>query len=277
MIMRMRRSRSVIGMVLFVFCLTGCAWQEQLSAEESFNRALSGLSGVDNFSFRGEAAIRTGENGPFQQSLAFEGNLQHHTDLTLSSRDKGTTIQKDKVSADSVYKSDGLTVALKRKEGKWSTLSSEHAEEMWITRLNPLELLEYIGKSEKTVTQELGAARGTKVLRIELSPEAAANMVYGSLDEQMKALAARIERKGDPLYSADPKVRKRLKAVWERDYNEMKNMLSKADAVSVSHVTINKKKQLPTKLTMERTLFFVDEQGRTRTETLLSDVTFTGY
>ena len=83
------------------------------------------------------------------------------------------------------------------------------------------------------------------MLRIELSPEAAANMVYGSLDEQMKALAARIERKGDPLYSADPKVRKRLKAVWERDYNEMKNMLSKADAVSVSHVTINKNSFLP--------------------------------
>ena len=90
-----------------------------------------------------------------------------------------------------------------------------------------------------------GAARGTKVSRIELSPEAATNMVYGSLDEQMKALVARIERKGDPLYSADPKVRKRLKAVWERDYNEMKNMLSKADAVSVSHVTINKNSFLP--------------------------------
>lgn len=264
-------------MVLFVFCLTGCAWQDQLSAEESFNRALSGLSGVDNFSFRGEAAIRSGENGPFQQSLAFEGNLQHHKDLTLSSRDRGTTIQSDKVSADSVYKSDGLTVSLKRKEGKWSTLSSGHPEEMWMTRLNPLELLEYIGKSEKTVTQELGAARGTKVLRIELSPEAAAQMVYGSLDEQMKAMAARIERKGDPLYSEDPKVRKRLKAVWERDYKEMKTMLSKADTVSVSHVTIDKKKQLPTKLTMERTLFYIDEQGRTRTETLLSDVTFTGY
>ncbi|MGG4104514.1 hypothetical protein AAXB25_11295 [Paenibacillus lautus] len=277
--MRIRRSRSVIGLVLFVFCLTGCAWQDQLSAEESFNRALSGLSGVDNFSFRGEAAIRSGENGPFQQSLAFEGNLQHHTDLTLSSRNKGTTIRndKDKVYADSVYQADGLTVSLKRKEGKWSTLSSGHVEEMWITRLNPLELLEYIGNSEKTVTQELGAARGTKVLRIELSPEAAAQMVYGSLDEQMKTLAERIERKGDPLYSEDPKVRKRLKAVWERDYNEMKSMLSKADTVSVSHVTINQKKQLPTKLTMERTLFFVDEQGKTRTETLLSDVTFTGY
>ena len=49
------------------------------------------------------------------------------------------------------------------------------------------------------------------MLRVELSPEAAAHMVHESLDEQMKALAERIERKDDPLYSDDPKVRKRLK------------------------------------------------------------------
>lgn len=148
---------------------------------------------------------------------------------------------------------------------------------MWMTRLNPLELLEYLGNSEKTVTQELGAARGTKVLRIELSPEAAAEMAYGSLDEQMKVLAERIERKGDPLYNDNPKVRKQLKTVWERDYKEMRNRLQKADALSVSHLTINKKNHLPAKLTMERKLSFIDSHGKTRTETLLSEVTFTGY
>lgn len=264
-------------MILFITCLTGCSWQGQLSAEESFNRALSGLSGVDNFSFKGEAAIRSEENGPFQQSLAFEGKLQHHKELTLSSKGKTTKLLEEKGAAESVYKVDGLKVALKRKEGKWSTLSSTHADEMWMTRLNPLELLEYLGESDKSVTQELGAARGTKVLRIELTPDAAARMAYGSLDEQMKGLAERIERKDDPLYSDDPKVRKQLKAVWDRDYKEMKNRLGKADAHSVCHLTINKKNQLPAKLTMERKLSFVDGQGKFRTETLLSEVTFTGY
>ncbi len=275
--MRNRRLRSIIAMMVFIIGLTGCAWQDQLTAEEAFNRALSGLSGIDNFSFRGETAIRSGETGPFEESLAFEGNLRHHSDLTLSSKERSTVIRNDKITAESAYKSNELTVTLKRKDGKWSTLSSEHAGEMWMNRLNPLELLEYMGKSEKTVTQELGAARGTKVLRVELSPEAAAQMVQESLDEQMKALAERIERKGDPLYNDDPNVRKRLKEIWERDYHEMKNMLNEADAVSVCHVTINRKSQLPTKMTMERRVSFVDEQGKTRTETLLSDVTFTGY
>ncbi|AWP28663.1 hypothetical protein [Paenibacillus sp. Cedars] len=275
--MRMRKLWTLMGMILLISCLTGCAWQEQLSAEESFNRALSGLSGIDNFSFQGEAAIRSEENGPFQQSMAFEGHLQHHKDLTLSSKGEAAKLLQEKGPADSIYKADGLKVTLKRRQGRWSTLSSQGADEMWMTRLNPLELLEYLGNSEKTVTQELGAARGTKVLRIELSPEAAAEMAYGSLDEQMKVLAERIERKGDPLYSDNPKVRKQLKTVWERDYKEMRNRLQKADALSVSHLTINRKNHLPAKLTMERKLSFIDSHGKTRTETLLSEVTFTGY
>ncbi|MGG3282668.1 hypothetical protein [Paenibacillus solani] len=275
--MRANKCYSVIGVVLFVCCLAGCGWQDGQSAEETFNRALAGLSGVDNFSFKGEAAIRGEQNGPFLQSLAFEGKLQHHTDLTLSSKNTFEKLRNNKVAAKSDKKQDGVTVELKRKEGKWSTLSSKHAEEMWMTRLNPLELLENVGKSEKTVTREMGAARGTKMLRIELSTEAAADMARESLEGQMKALAERIDRPGDPLYSENQKVRKQLKAMWERDYTDMQKMLNQADAASVFHMTINKKSHLPTKVSMERTLSFVDGQGQARTETLLSDVTFTGY
>jgi len=275
--MRVSQCYRIMGVVLFVCCLAGCGWQDGQSAEETFNRALAGLSGVDNFSFKGEAAIRGEQNGPFLQSLAFEGKLQHHTDLTLSSRKTFTQLRNNKVAAQSDHSQDGVTVELKRKGGKWSTLSSKHAEEIWMTRLNPLELLEYVGKSEKNVTRELGAARGTKMLRIELSPEAAADMTRESLEKQMKALAERIDHAGDPLYSDNPKVRKQLKALWERDYADMQNMLNQADATSVFHMTINKKSHLPTRVSMERTLSFVDAQGQARTETLLSDVTFAGY
>lgn len=275
--MGINKSLRVIGLFFFVCCLAGCGGQGPLSAEETFNRALAGLSGVDNFSFRGEAVIREEQNGPFMESLVFEGKLQRHTNLTLSARNTPKKISNDKVATESLYKQDGVTVELKRKDGKWSMLPSKHVEDVWMTQLNPLQLLESVGKLEKTVTRELGAARGTKMLRIELSPEAAATVAQQSLEEQMKALAERIDRVGDPLYSDDPKVRKQLKALWEQDYADMESMLKQADTVSIFHMTINKKSHLPTRVSMERTFSFVDEQGQARTETLLSDVTFAGY
>ncbi|WP_342574506.1 hypothetical protein [Paenibacillus sp. FSL M8-0142] len=281
---KLRVVRGMLCTALLLLSLPACAWQDSLSPEDSFKRALAGLSGVDNFAFKGEAAIRTEESGLFQQTLAFEGKLQNHTNLTLSSRTPGRTIQ-DKTSkgslqqatGDSVYSTDGMTVSLKRKEGKWNALTSGQAEELWMTRLNPLEQLEYIGESDKKLSAELGAARGTKVLRIELSPEAAANMTKRSLQGQMKLLLERMQRKGDPLYSEDPKVRARLKAVWERDHEELTRMLDQAEAASICHLTIDKRSQLPIRMTMERSVSYVDRSGKARTEALLSDVTFIGY
>lgn len=284
MLKKLRVVRGMLCAALLLLSLPACAWQDSLSPEDSFKRALAGLSGVDNFAFKGEAAIRTEENGLFQQTLAFEGKLQNHTSLTLSSRTPGRTIEDttskanlEQPAAGSGYTADGLTVSLKRKEGKWSALTSGQAEELWMTRLNPLEQLEYIGEADKKISAELGAARGTKVLRIELSPEAAAHMTKRSLQEQMKLLLERMQRKGDPLYSEDPKVRARLKAVWERDNEELIRMLDQADAASVCHLTIDKRSQLPIRMTMERSVSYVDRSGMARTESLLSDVTFTGY
>ncbi|GAB6929715.1 hypothetical protein JCM10914A_36980 [Paenibacillus sp. JCM 10914] len=248
--------------------------QDGLSGEEAFNRALAGLSGVDNFTFQGEAAIRNDPNGPYLQSLAYKGSLMHHTDLTLTSRSKPSMLNQGSKNEPNQENADVTSVSLKREEGRWSILADRDADGMWMRKLNPLELLEYIGESEKTVTRELGAARGTTMLRIELSQEAAAKMTYAGLDEQMKLLAARIDRKGDPLYSDDPLVRERLKSIWSRDEKEMRQMLDDIEAATICHLTIDKHTQLPSRLTMERKLAYVDESGKSRTETLVSDVTF---
>lgn len=262
---------------LLIFAVTGCAWENQLPPEEALNRAVAGLSGVDNFSFKGNAAIRSGEDGVFQQSLAFEGELKNHNRLMLSTEARGRRTVQDYESTQRSSASNSRKVALRRSQGKWSMLSPGESEEMLMLRLNPLEQLEYLGKAERQVSEETGAARGTRVLRVKLSPEDASQATKNTLIEQMEVIGKRIEKKGDPLYSDDPSVRERLKALWQKENAELVNMLEKAEVNAVYHVTINKRTQLPTRMTMERRISYPDAAGGRRVETLLSDITFTRY
>lgn len=266
-------------MRLFIGCLlvlaaggaSGCAWDNPLPPEEALNRAIAGLSGVDNLAFKGNAAIRSGEEGIFEQNLAFEGELKQHNQLILSSKtEKNQKQANHEMPERRLMGASGLKVTLKRKQGHWSG----HTEEMWMSRVNPLEQLEYVGGADKRVTDESGAARGTRVLRVELTAEAASRMTREALNEQMEAVGRRIEEKGDPLYSDNPSVRKRLKALWQKENDELAKLLQQAEVNAVYHVTINKRSQLPTRLTMERQLSLPDGADGRRTETLVSDITF---
>lgn len=270
-------------MRLFIGCLlvlaaggaSGCAWDNPLPPEEALNRAIAGLSGVDNLAFKGNAAIRSGEEGIFEQNLAFEGELKQHNQLILSSKtEKKQKLAHHDMPAARPWMASGHKVTLKRKQGQWSMLSPGHTEDMWMSRLNPLEQLEYVGRAEKRVADESGAARGTRVLRVELTAEAASRMTREALNEQMEAIGRRIEQKGDPLYSDNPSVRKQLKALWQKENDELAKLLQQAEVNAVYHVTINKRSQLPTRLTMERQLSLPDGAGGRRTETLVSDITF---
>lgn len=259
-----------------VLMMAGCQTERE-TAEEYFNRALAGLAGVDDLTFKGEAAVRNDDSGIYKQAVVFEGQLQNHKLLTLTTSHPTGKIPKTATYSAEGMNMDGLKGKMKRENGKWRALTTGYSNADWMVRLNPLEQLEYIGKSDKTVTEGYGAARGTRVLRIQLTPEASRRMTEEALKAQMEKLRSRIAEKGDILYAPNGKARKRLLDVWERENREMNGMLEQSEATAVYHLTVDKTSHLPKKLTSERVLEFTDPSGRQRMETLITEIHFSGY
>lgn len=259
--------RSMVLWLVVVFCLQACDG-EKLTAEESFNRAASGLAGVDNLVFKGSAVIRSDGNGMNEELVAYEGQLQDHKMLTITTTSPSSTRITGKISLEGKsqqlvsYKARELPHAYGQSEAEW---------------LNPLEQLEFVGESDKKVTEESGAARGTKALRIELSSEASQELTKRALTGQMLTLRSRMDRKGDVLYTEDPKVRAKLQNVWEKENQELSRLLSKSNVKMVFHMTINQKSYLPQRLSVERTITLVDTSGKPRVETFVSDTKFLEY
>lgn len=277
----MSRRFQVIARQMWLFAslvvmMAGCQTERE-TAEKYFNRALAGLAGVDDLTFKGEAAVRNDDSGIYKQAVVFQGQLQNHKFLTLTtSHPTGKNSETAAYSAAGMNM-DGLKGKMKHENGKWRTLTAGYLNADWMVRLNPLEQLEYIGKSDKTVTEGYGAARGTRVLRIQLTPEASRRMTEEALKAQMEKLRSRIAEKGDILYAPNGKARKRLLAVWERENREMNRMLEQSEAAAVYHLTVDKTSHLPKKLTSERVLEFTDPSGRQRMETLVTEIHFSGY
>ncbi|WP_052759713.1 hypothetical protein [Paenibacillus sp. DMB20] len=269
-------SRQMWLFVSLVMIVQGCQ-TERMTAEEHFNRALAGLAGVDDLAFKGETAVRNDDSGIYKQAVVFQGQLQNHRLLTLTTSHPTGKIPKTAAYSAGGMNMDGLKGKMKYENGKWMALTAGFSNTDWMARLNPLEQLEYIGKSDKTVTEEYGAARGTRVLRIQLTPEASRRMTAEVLKAQMEKLRSRIFEKGDILYTPNGKARKRLLAVWERENREMNRMLEQSQAAAVYHLTVDKTSRLPRKLTSERVLEFADPSGRQRMETLVTEIHFSGY
>ncbi|SMF87986.1 hypothetical protein SAMN05661091_4048 [Paenibacillus uliginis N3/975] len=270
------RFRNMMFWLSLTLCVQGCG-MEQLSAEQSFNRAVAGLEGVDNFTFKGDAAIRNGDSGIFKQTVAFEGQLQNHNLLTLTTAKSPPSSSTASTYSAGSMSMDGLKGKMKYEKGAWRPLASGYSNGDWMSRLNPLEQLQYIGDTDKKVAEEYGAARGTKVLRIELAPEASRKMLSEALNGQMKQLRNRMDQKGDLLYSDNAKARERLQAVWERENQELNRLLSNTDVSTVFHLTVNKKSYLPQKLSSERKISYKDPSGRKWDETMVSDISFSEF
>lgn len=269
----MNRSRGwarllcVMVAIVSVMTMEGCQKKGQTAPEEYLNRAISGLSGTDYFTFQGQTAIRGDVSGIYEHSAAFEGELKNHQLLTLTARPVKTAAGEQ----------GGSRAVVKYERGQWKAAAEGYGSIDWTEPLNPLLQLEEIGKSDKTVTEELGASRGTRMLRIKLSSEAARQMTEKTLKAQMERLRHRITDRKDSLYAPDPAVRSRLLAVWKQENGRLETMLKDSEASAVYHLTVSKKTGLPQKLTLERVVEYNSPAGKMRSETLLSEVRFEGF
>lgn len=264
---------AVIAICMFI---TACG-MNKLSAEESFTRAVAGLSGMDNLAFKGNVVIKSGNGELHNQAVAFEGQLQDHKLLTITTSKSPPSSTKVASDLSENADSEGLQGKLQYDGKKWHSLANGHSNADWMARMNPLEQLKLMGESDKKITDEVGAARGTKILRIELSPSASKEMTKNMLTYQMQAIRSRMEQKGDALYTDDPKVKSRLLTVWERENQTMNQLLDKSNVNTVFHLTIDKKTYLPSRLSSERTISIASSKGQKRDETLVSDILFMDY
>ncbi|AZK46966.1 hypothetical protein [Paenibacillus lentus] len=261
---------------LTVIMMSSCGLQEAETGEEWFNQTWSGLAGVDTLTFQGQAALWRGEQRVLEQNLSYTGKLDDHHRLTirtvLSEGDPRSLLAFGQRTGE-VYETK-----LQAVERRWHIESDEEALGKGLARLNPLEQLEHIRKASKSVKLESGAARGTKVLRIELEPQDALALISGELEEEMSQVKQKYEGKLAKLPDAQQaKLASQAERVWSAGRDQLVQMLDQAEFQTVYHLTINAKTGLPVRLTLESKAAYLSPQGVSQQEILRTDNRFADY
>ncbi|NMO94678.1 hypothetical protein HII30_02595 [Paenibacillus lemnae] len=238
--------------------------------------SVAGLAGMDNLTFQGESSIRSDPAGIYNRTVQYEGELQKHRLLTMK------ISHRDRVPNHELYTSAGSTMngfqaKIRYQDGRWAPLADGYAEAGWVSGFNPLQQLESMINMEKTVTEEVGAPRGRRILRVQLKEEASRTLAVNMLNEQMAELRQRFEDQEGDLYTRDKKARERLTAIWEKEDQAMKKLLEQSKISVLYHITINEASSLPERLTSEIRMRYDDFSGVNRDERSLSEVRFIRY
>ncbi|OAB33828.1 hypothetical protein [Paenibacillus glacialis] len=267
--------RSWITVTGLCCLLSGCNFfSTNASPEEQFRVSVSGLAGSEALSFVGEAALRRNEQRQFEQHFSYKGQLTNHDELAMQSTvplqtaTKGsvTAVQKEKKNSSPIY------ADFRRMNGGWIHTSSviDQADQA-LVRFNPLDQLEEINGLNKSITEEMGATRGTRVLRIELKSEDALQWLDKQLNSEMDGLREELDKQ-QTTYSL--KVRSELETIWSKGENQLQTMLKEAKVATVYHMTIDRRSNLPLRLTSESKISYLDLEGNEQNEIVVNDVTF---
>lgn len=242
------------------------------SPDDLFRLTLSGLAGSDNYTFTGETALRRNEQDKFLQHFAYEGQVKNHDELLIQSiipiHSTRVVTGKQKPS-----QSQKQMANLRLMGGQW-VQTSNHVDigtNQVLIRLNPLGQLEGINKLKKVIREEGSAARGTKVLRIELDPKDAHKWLDNQLSDEMNHL--RNEVASDQV-NGSPKIQKEQDKIWNEGKEQMKVMLEQAEVGTIYHLTIDRTNNLPLRLISESKIVYKDLEGNEQHESMVSDVTF---
>lgn len=263
---------------LAVITMSSCRLQEAKTGEEWFNQTWSGLAGVDALTFQGQAALWRGEQRVLEQNLSYTGKLDDHHRLTMRTVLSEGDPNKGSLLAFGERAGGVYETKLQAIERRWHIVSDEEALGKGLARLNPLEQLEHIRKAGKSIKLESGAARGTKVLRIELDPKDALALIGGELEEEMSQVKQKWVGKLAKLPDAQrAKSTTQAERVWSAGHDQLIQMLNQAETEAVYHLTINAKTGLPVRLTSESRIAYLSPQGASQQEVLRTDNRFAGY
>jgi hypothetical protein len=278
------------GILLFILLIcaipaSGCGVMNDKPAAEDLSLVLAGMDGSDGVSFEGAAALLVGGKAVPGSSLYYGGKVADHNKVSLytllpDGSQPGTAAESEPQHLE--QDSGDVPVyytRLVKEDGEWTMKQAAPAsqESNPLEALNPLRQLEELEKLEKTVTEEAGSARGTRVLRIELTPEEARRQLSAELDREMQAIRPAGQTADG---TADRKPAKGLEArnaLWEQKQAELQQRLKQADISAVYYLKVDPKRNLPTQLTWNRTTIYPGSAGEVTEETYITQVDFYGY
>ncbi|WP_068785072.1 hypothetical protein [Paenibacillus phocaensis] len=279
---RVYRLAFIVNSLLFTLVLASCGMNESKTPEQWFNFTWSGLAGCDSLTFRGLAALQRGDGQAQEESLSYTGRLQEHRELSIRAHpaNSGAGNLGGRLQTAGFPQASGWEAKLRFENGNWLVQSeNRNALLQGVVRLNPLDQLEEIHTAaKKTITSESGAARGTKVLRIEMDPAEASMRIKDRLLSEMELT----REGGGELLEKVPadrqqQMRSELSKIWTAGQDQLSAMLEEMRATVIYHLTIDRKTGLPARLTSETTLHYLSAKGVPQREVLRTDNRFESY
>ncbi|WP_405111828.1 hypothetical protein MHH28_03430 [Paenibacillus sp. FSL K6-1217] len=272
-------------LVLSILPSGGCAMMKDKPAAEDLNLVMAGMDGSDGVSFEGAAALLIDGKTVPESSLYYGGKTMDHNQISLYSLlpDGGHPAAAAESGPHPLKQGKGdapvYYTRMVKEDGRWTRKQASPALDGSnpLEALNPLRQLEELEKVDKKVTEEAGSARGTRVLRIELTAEEARRQLSAELEEKMLAI-----KPAAPSGAAAP-ADTRAKAfaakitLWEQKQAELQQRLNQADIRTVYYLKVDPKRNLPTRLTSNRTLTYPGKAGTSTEETYITQVDFYGY
>ncbi|RRJ66572.1 hypothetical protein EHV15_29340 [Paenibacillus oralis] len=277
MLKKARGYRKLIWIILLAAVLSACG--EPKTGDQWFDFTWSGLAGWDGLTFRGLASLQRGEHNMPEESISYTGQLNNHRELSIRAKSAAQG-DKNRFRAAGLTAASGYEAKLRLQNGSW-LLQADQSNALLhgMNRLNPLDQLEDIRFAvKKKITLESGAARGTKVLRIEMDPAEAGIRLKDELMAEMSLLGTDLDSK---LAAVSPsrrnQVRARLSSILSAGHEQLLGMLEDMEANVLYHLTINRKTGLPSRLTSETKLKYLTPQGQPQQEVLRTDNRFENY
>ncbi|WP_307396148.1 hypothetical protein [Paenibacillus anaericanus] len=272
----------VFKMILILCCIcsmVACGQRSAKTPEQWFEFTWSGLAGRDALTFQGDAALLRGDKSSLEDSMTYYGELKNHRELNMVTvLPHGNKIGTWQMAG--TGKGNQFAANLLWEGGSWTpTTNQGDALSLGMTRLNPLDQLENIRRmNKKKITAESGAARGTEVLRIELDPSEAKDMIGGKLIDEMQEVRVGLQNK---LAEIEPgrrsTIEKEVMDLWSSGNGQLVQMLEQAEARVIYHLTIDRRSGLPQRLTSESELNYRSHAGLLQRELLLTDNRFVKY
>lgn len=257
-----------------------CSIREAKTPEEWFDFTWSGLAGQDALSFRGIASLVHGDKSTMEENISYYGQLKNHHELEMVTiLPQGNEVGAGTWKTTGTKKTNEFQSKLLWKGGAWTTTSNQSdVLGQGMTRLNPLDQIDTIRKMNKKITMESGAARGTKVLRIELDSSEAKEMIKNKLTTEMQVLKNDYENKFTTMNpELRSKVEPQINKLWTSGNEQLVKMLSQTDAKVIYHLTIGRRNGLPQRLTSESELIYLGPTGLEQREVLLTDNRFISF
>ncbi|QSF47017.1 hypothetical protein [Paenibacillus tianjinensis] len=271
---------------MILLLLSGCGALNGKPAGEELNLVLAGMDGSDAVSFEGAAALLIGGQPVSESALYYGGKIEDHNKVSLYSLlpDKpGMTKAAAQEGLNKLEKSRSATPAyytrLEKKDGEWqiqSAASPESGAGNPLAALNPLRQLEELEHLEKQVTEETGSGRGSKVLRIQLSPGEARRQLKAELEQEMQAIRPEAGKAQDTA-GRRTEVAAAMNTLWVQKENELQQKLAEAEITSVYFLKVDNKRNLPKRLTWTRTVSYPASADPAEVETYVTKVDFYGY